>query len=354
MKKYILFFLTFTFFYTFSQQPATPSAKIENGLTQKQQLVESSLVKNLPFKSIGPTVMSGRVTALEVNPNNPLEFYVSYASGGVWHTNNNGTSFNPIIDNSPTQNVGSLAVDWKHKTIWVGTGEVNSSRSSYAGIGLLKSTDQGKTWQNMGLRDSHHISSILLNPDDQNDIVVGVVGHLYSTNDSRGVYKTMDGGKTWNKTLFVNNQSGIIEIAVDPNNFNLMYASSWDKDRKAWNFRGSGEGSAIFKSIDAGNTWTKVSGEGSGFPSGEGVGRIGLAIYDENTVYAIHDNQFRRKEDSKEKDKNKEELKKDDFKEMTNSKFLALDNKKLKIFLKSNRFPKKYIGFRSSIKSLRS
>ena len=342
MKNYLLFFLTLTIFYAFSQQPATPSAKIENGLTQKQQLVESSLVKNLPFKSIGPTIMSGRVTALAVNPNNPLEFYVSYASGGVWHTNNNGTSFNPIIDNSPTQNVGSLAVDWKHKTIWVGTGEVNSSRSSYAGIGLLKSTDQGKTWQNIGLRDSHHISSIILNPDDQNDIVVGVVGHLYSTNDSRGVYKTWDGGKTWNKTLFVNNQSGIIEIAVDPNNFNLMYASSWDKDRKAWNFRGSGEGSAIFKSIDAGNTWTKVSGEGSGFPSGEGVGRIGLAIYDENTVYAIHDNQFRRKEDSKEKDKSKKELTKDDFKEMTNSKFLALDDKKLKIFLKSNSFPKKY------------
>ncbi len=340
MKKFFLAFLALISYLSFSQQPATSPLEIENGLKQKQQLLDISLVKNLPFKSIGPTIMSGRVTAIEVNPMNPIEFYISYASGGVWYSNNNGTSFTPILDNSPTQDVGSLAVDWSTKTIWVGTGEVNSSRSSYAGIGLLRSTDQGETWVNMGLRDSHHISIILINPNNSDEIVVGVVGHLYSKNDERGVFKTSDGGKTWNKTLFVNDQTGIIEVTVDPNNYNLMYASSWDKDRKAWNFRGSGEGSAIYKSTDAGTTWTKVSGEDSGFPTGEGVGRIGVAIYDENTVYAIHDNQFRRKEDSD--DKKKEDLTKEDFKSMTASQFLELDDKKLNKYLKSNRFPKKY------------
>ena len=340
MKNYLILFFSILNFAAFSQQPATSSTDLEDGLKQKQQLTENSLVKNLPFKNIGPTIMSGRVTAIEVNPENPIEFYISYASGGVWYSNNNGTSFTPILDNSPTQDVGSLAVDWKTKTIWVGTGEVNASRSSYAGIGLLKSTDQGETWENMGLLDSHHISSILINPTNSNEIVVGVIGHLYSTNDERGVFKTLDGGKTWNKTLFVNNQTGIIEVVVAPNNFNLMFASSWDKDRKAWNFRGSGGGSAIYKSIDAGQTWTHVSGKGSGFPTGEGVGRIGLAIFDENTVYAIHDNQSRRKEESK-KDK-KEGLSKEDFKTMTLAELLALDDKKLTKYLKSNRFPKKY------------
>ncbi len=340
MKNYLILLLSLIYITAFSQQPATSSIDIENGLKQKQQLSENSLVKNLPFKNIGPTIMSGRVTAIAVNPNNPIEFYISYASGGVWYTTNNGTSFTPILDNYHTQNVGSLAIDWKTKTIWVGTGEVNASRSSYAGIGLLKSTDQGKTWVNMGLKDSHHISAIHINPKNSNELVVGVVGHLYSINDERGVFKTIDGGKTWNKTLFVNNQSGIIEVDVDPNNFNLMFASSWDKDRKAWNFRGSGEGSAIYKSTDAGTTWVNVSEKDSGFPMGEGVGRIGIAIYDENTVYAIHDNQARREVTSEEKEK--AGLTKEDFKKMTSSELLALEDKKLSKYLKSNNFLEKY------------
>lgn len=323
-----------------AQQPATSAMEVEKSLQQKAQLAQSSLVKNLPFKNIGPTIMSGRVVDFAVNPANPTEFYVGYASGGVWHTKNNGTTFTPILDRSPTQNVGSLAVDWKSRTIWVGTGEVNASRSSYAGIGLLQSKDNGKTWKNMGLQDSHHISKIIINPDNSDEVVVAAVGHLYSTNSERGVFKTMDGGNTWIKTLFVNDQSGIIEMDADPNNFNLMYASSWDKDRKAWNFRGSGEGSAIYKSKDAGTTWTKVSGVGSGFPSGEGVGRIGLAVFDENTVYAVHDNQFRR-EDSAIQDKN-DDLSKEQFKTMTSSQFLALDDKKLNAYLKNNGFQEKY------------
>lgn len=327
-------------FFSFSQQPATPAISIQNGLQQKSELAQNSTVKNLAFKSIGPTIMSGRVVDFAVNPNNPTEFYVGYASGGLWHTNNNGTSFTPVMDSSPTQNVGCVAVDWKNGTIWVGTGEVNASRSSYAGIGLLKSDDKGKTWQNVGLIDSHHISSILINPANPNEVIVGAVGHLYSTNDERGVFKTTDGGKTWSKTLFINNQTGIIEISANPKNFNTMYAAAWDKDRKAWHFEGSGEGSGVYKSTDAGSTWTKISTENSGLPIGKGMGRMGTAVVDENTVYLIVDNQFHRKEDAKKVES--DILNKEDFKKMDVAAFLALDDKKLNEFLKMNGFQEKY------------
>ncbi|TDI73004.1 MAG: glycosyl hydrolase, partial [Bacteroidetes bacterium] len=174
MKNRILLVFSFIACISFAQQPATLAVLVEQGLNQKAQLANNSIVKNLPFKSIGPTVMSGRVVDFAVNPSNPIEFYVGYASGGVWYTKNNGTSFSPIFDSSPTQNVGSLAVDWDARTIWVGTGEVNSSRSSYSGIGLLKSTDDGKTWQNMGLKDSHHISKIIINPNNPSEVLVSV------------------------------------------------------------------------------------------------------------------------------------------------------------------------------------
>lgn len=339
MKKLFSICILFISAILFAQQPATSVAEVEKVISNKQQLAQNSLVKNLPFRSIGPTVMSGRVTDIAVNPLNPTEFYVGYASGGVWHTKNNGTSFEPILDSSPTQNVGALAVDWKSRTIWVGTGEVNASRSSYAGIGLLMSSDNGKSWVNMGLKDSHHIAKILINPNNSNEIIVGVTGHLYSENDERGVFKSFDGGKTWNKTLFINGRTGIIEMDVHPNNFNVMYASSWEKDRKAWNFKGNGAGSAIYKSLDAGNTWTKVTTEASGFPTGDGVGRIGLAVVDENTVYAIHDNQFFREKENEDKD---EGLSKDDFKQMSKDTFLNIEDKKLEGFLRSNRFQEKY------------
>jgi photosystem II stability/assembly factor-like uncharacterized protein len=309
-------------------------------LQQKATLTQNSTVKNIEFTNIGPTIMSGRVVDLDVNPNNTTEFYVAYASGGLWYTQNNGTTFEPVLDSSPTQNIGDIAVDWKSKTIWVGTGENNSSRSSYAGIGILKSTDNGKNWENMGLLDSHHISRIVINPNNGNEVVVAVLGHLYSPNAERGIFKTTDGGKTWNKTLFVNADAGIVDLAVAPNNFKVQYASSWERDRKAWNFVGNGINSAIYKSTDAGQTWKKVS-EKSGFPEGDGVGRIGLAVYDAETVYAFHDSQFRR-EDKKKKDSDSKALTKDDFKTMSSEKFLSLTDKELNTYLKTNGFQEKY------------
>lgn len=321
-----------------AQTPTTPDG-IQQSLTKKAQMMETSLVKNVKFTNIGPTVMSGRIADIAVNPNNPTEFYAGYASGGLWYTNNNGTTFTPVLDNAPTQNIGDIAVDWNSGTIWVGTGEKNSSRSSYAGIGMLKSTDQGKTWQNMGLLDSHHVSRILINPKNSEEVIVGVIGHLYSSNAERGIFKTTDGGKTWSNSLFINENTGIIDIAVAPENFNTMYAASWERDRKAWNFTGNGTNSAIYKSKDAGTTWTKISDE-SGFPTGNGVGRIGLAVFNENTVYALHDSQFRRTE------KNNKvaalNLTKKEFENLSTADVLALRTKTLDSYLKTYGFQEKF------------
>lgn len=340
MKQFLklsIFLLSLT---VFAQQPATSSDEVKKSLELKEKLTSSSIIKNLPFTNIGPTVMSGRVADLDVNPDNPAEFYVGYASGGLWYTNNNGTTFTPVMDNSPTQNIGDIAVDWKNGTIWVGTGEKNSSRSSYAGIGMMKSTNQGKSWTHLGLSDSHHISRIVINPNNPNEVVVGVIGHLYSPNSERGIFKTVDGGKSWRKTLFINDDTGIIDVAAAPENPNILYAASWERERKAWNFDGDGKHSAIYKSIDGGDSWSMISNN-NGFRNGDGVGRIGLAVYDANKVYVLHDSQFRRKPSSKKKSKT-DALTKDDFKNMSIDAFLNLSETRLNAYLKTNGFQEKY------------
>ena len=341
MKIKILPYLICIFFIysAKAQQPATPGSALQTATETRAQMAKSSLVKNVPFKNIGPTIMSGRVVDLAVNPEKPSEFYVGYASGGVWHTANNGTSFTPVLDSAATQSVGKIAVDWATGTIWVGTGENNASRSSYAGIGILKSTDGGKTWQNKGLVDAQHFGAISINPNNPDELVVGVIGHLYSPNEERGVYKTTDGGDTWEKTLFISDEAGIIDLVRAPDDPNTLFASAWQKNRKAWNFDGSGKDSGIYKSTDGGGTWKLVSTKGSGFPTGGGVGRIGLDAFDAKTIYAVLDNQAHRKATKEEK---KEGLKKEDFKEMTMDAFLGLDDKTLDAFLRENNFQEKY------------
>jgi len=333
LRSVTLFFLATL---SISAQQNTSSAKsVQDALIQKQNLTQKSIVKNLEFTNIGPTIMSGRVVDIDVNPNDTNEFYVGYASGGLWYTNNNGTTFTPVMDNSPTQNVGDIAIDWKNGTIWVGTGESNSSRSSYPGIGILKSTDKGKTWQHVGLSDSHHIGRIIINKNNPDEVVIGVIGHLYSKNKERGVYKTTDGGKTWKNTLFINDMTGVIDISVSPTNPNVLFAASWERMRKSWDFDGDGNGSAIYKSTDAGSSWKKLTVNGKGFPVGTGVGRIGLAAFNDNVVYAFLDNQFRRAAKPKKKGSG---IQKDDFKTMSVSNFMKLENKQLNSYLRSNRF----------------
>ena len=342
-SRFLLIILFFSFLLNVqAQQPATSETALQETLTLKEQMLENSLVKNIPFKNIGPTIMSGRVVDIEVNPENSTEFYVAYATGGVWHTVNNGNTFESVFDSAPTQNVGDIGVNWKENIIWAGTGETISSRSSYAGIGILKSTDGGKTWQQKGLLDAHHISDIVLDATNPDVAVVGALGHLYSPNEQRGIFKTTDGGDTWDKKLYIGDETGIICLAEAPDNPKVMYATAWERERMAWDFRGSGENSGIYKSTDAGDSWELVT-TGNGFPQGEGVGRIGVAVVDENTIYAIHDSQFIR-EESKEKNEEKgdESLKPEAFKTMTKAAFLALDEESLSDYLRDNRFPMQY------------
>ena len=318
---------------------ATSATERWEGYQKRLEIEKNSLVKNVPFKNVGPTVMSGRVVDLAVDPNDPSHFYVAYASGSLWETKNNGTSFEPLFDNQIVMTIGDIAVDWNNNILYVGTGENNSSRSSYSGYGIYKSSDNGATWEHLGLEETHHIGRIIVHPTDPNTVWVGSLGHLYSENPERGIYKTSDGGKTWTKTLFVNNRTGIIDLVMHESNPNILVAAAWEKDRKAWDFTEAGPGTAIYRSEDAGETWAEID-DNSGFPDTDGTGRIGLAIApsDPNVLYAILDNQDRREKE----DDEKEGLNKDQFRSMTNDAFLELENKDINEFLDASRFPRKY------------
>ncbi|MCC7505851.1 MAG: glycosyl hydrolase [Saprospiraceae bacterium] len=327
----------------FSQQPSpTPSEIRLKGFEQRKSLIDNSLIGQLPAANIGPSVFSCRVTDLDVNPADPTEMYVAYASGGLWHSANNGTTFTPVFDREAAMTIGDIAVDWANKVIWVGTGENNSSRSSYAGTGMYRSADGGKTWEWRGLPESHHIGRIVLHPNQPDVLWVAVLGHLYSPNPERGVYKTTDGGKTWSRSLFVDENSGAIDLCIDPNDANTLYAASWQRERRAWNFSGAGEGSGIWKSTDGGSNWQRLNTPASGFPTGPNVGRIGLCAGSsggKTVLYASLDNQQPK---PKKEEKKEDVLTKDDLRAISKADFLKLSDTKLGAFLKDNGFPEKY------------
>jgi hypothetical protein len=220
LKTILFLFCCFSAVLTSAQVKPTAAADRLKVRDQRKLLEQRSLFKDIPFRNIGPTVMSGRVVDLEVNPEDPTEFYVAYASGGLWYTKNNGQSFEPIFDSLDVITIGDIAVFWdgspaSSRTVWVGTGEVNSSRSSYAGDGVYKTSNHGKTWEYLGLPESHHIGKILLHPNDKNTAWVGAMGHLYSANKERGVFKTTDGGKTWKHTLYIDDNTGVVEMEIN-------------------------------------------------------------------------------------------------------------------------------------------
>ncbi len=302
-------------------------------------------IQSIKFRNVGPSVMSGRVTSLSVNPNNTNEFYVAYASGGLFYTNNNGQSFAPVFDKEATLTIGAIAVNWQDKVVWIGTGEVNSSRSSYAGLGIYKSTDSCKSWQHMGLIESQHIGSIILHPKNKEIAYVASLGALYTNGGMPGLFKTIDGGKSWQALNLNNNNNGVVQLKMDPVNENVLYACTWDRSRKAWNFEGNGLGSAIYKSIDAGISWQLITGGTTGFPKDSGVGRIGIAISPSNTnvLYALLDNQNRQTQKKESK-----VLTALTLKSMTDNEFLNTDEVKLNEYLKNNGYEETYTA--SSLK----
>lgn len=325
----------------FAQVSPTSGAERMKVTEQRRFLEARSVINDIQFRNIGPSIMSGRVVDLDANPDDPTEFYVAYASGGLWHTTNNGQSFVPIMDSIDVLFIGDIAVNWKTRAIWVGTGEVNSSRSSYAGIGIYRTLNNGKTWEWLGLPESHHIGKIQLHPSDQNTAWVAVLGHLYSPNKDRGVFKTTDGGKTWKHTLFIDENTGCVDLDINPANPNEVYAGMWYRTRRAWKFEESGKTSGIYKSTDAGETWKLVSGPGSGFMTGEKIGRIGLAVYprDPRIVYAIVDNNTPKPDTAK---KNDSLYQKEDFRNISKEEFALLRSNWLDTFLRKNGFPRKY------------
>jgi photosystem II stability/assembly factor-like uncharacterized protein len=326
----------------FAQIKPTSADERLKSFERKKQLAAATSFKT-SFKNIGPAAMSGRVVDVDVNPADPTEFYVAYATGGLWHTVNNGQSFLPIFDNDNVIGLGDVAIHWPSKTIWLGTGEANSSRSSYSGIGVFKSTDNGKNWAYLGLPESHHIGEIIVHPTDPNTVWVAALGHLYTPNKERGVYKTSDGGKSWKQTLYVDENTGAVEMDINPQNPNELYAAMWYKTRKAWNFEESGKTSGIYKSTDGGNKWSLVTGGSSGFPQTSGTGRIGMVVSYQNTnvVYAVLDNQDHMPDTATKKvDSTSYVLR--DFEKLDKQQFANLDSKRLDTFLKKNRMTPKY------------
>lgn len=270
----------------FSQPKAPDKAKLVPGLGINQ------ILSNIRYRSIGPTRESGRFVDIAVPLQQPHVFYAAAASGGLWKTTNNGQTFEPIFDNEKVFSIGDIAVAPSNPDIlWVGTGEANNSRSSYWGDGVYKSVDGGKTWTNMGLKESHHIGRVVIHPTNPDVVYVAALGHLYTENPERGLYKTADGGKTWTKVLEVvidGRYVGAVDVVINPKNPDVLYAATYDRLRKPWTYQIGGAGSGIYKTTDGGRSWTKLS---SGLPGGM-LGRIGLDIYPKNPniVYAVIEN----------------------------------------------------------------
>jgi photosystem II stability/assembly factor-like uncharacterized protein len=240
----------------------------------------------LEWRELGPTIMSGRVSDLAVVESDPSTFYVGTASGGVWKTVNAGITFEEVFRDETTASIGDVTIAPSNpNVVWVGTGEPQNRQSSPWGDGVYRSVDGGRNWTRLGLEATHHIARIEVHPRDPDIAYVAAVGHLWGGNPERGVYKTTDGGRTWERVLYVDENTGAIDLAMDPNDPRTLFAAMYQRQRRAWGFNGGGPGSGIYRTSDAGATWTELT---EGLPEGD-KGRIGLDVYrrDGNFVCAI-------------------------------------------------------------------
>lgn len=265
------------------QRPAAPTG----AQAQDSSRLRAGSFSGLRFRSIGPALASGRVGDIAIHPRHKSTWYVAVHSGGVWKTVNGGTTWTPIFDNQPSYSIGALAVDPERPlTVWVGTGENNSQRSVGYGDGIYKSTDGGRNWTSAGLKDSYHIGRVVIDPRNTDVVFASAMGSMWSPGGDRGVYQSLDGGKTWTQVLKPDNEwTGAYDLAINPANPEVMLATTYQRGRRQWGFIDGGPGSALYRSTDRGATWAKVS---RGLPSGE-LGKIGIAISpaDPNVAYAI-------------------------------------------------------------------
>ncbi|WP_299526449.1 sialidase family protein [uncultured Lutibacter sp.] len=252
------------------------------------QQLDLEKLKNLNPRSIGPAGMSGRVTAIDVVTNEPDIIYIGTASGGLWKSESGGIDWKPIFDDQAVASIGSVAIQQSNPdVIWAGTGEGNPRNSLTGGYGLYKSLDAGQTWKLVGLEKTRNIHKIIIDKDNPNTVYVGAIGSPWGEHPERGVFKTTDGGKTWTKSLFVNNKTGCADLVVDPSNPNKLIAAMWEHQRKPWTFNSGGEGSGMYITYDGGENWKKLTDK-DGLPEGN-LGRIGIAISQSNPkfIYAL-------------------------------------------------------------------
>lgn len=260
-----------------------PSSVMAQGASPVK--VDSAMFGAIEARSIGPARMSGRISAVDGVAREPDTIYVGSASGGVWKTTNGGTTFKPVFDKH-TQSIGAVAVDQSNpSTVWVGTGESWVRNSVSVGTGVYKTTDGGENWQFVGLPESERIGKIVIDPRNPDTVYVAALGHLWSGNEERGLYKTTDGGKSWERVLYVDKDTGCADVAIDPQEPSILYAAMWQFRRKGWSFSSGGPGSGLHKSTDGGKTWTKLV---KGLPEGT-MGRIAVAVAPTRpgTVYAV-------------------------------------------------------------------
>lgn len=254
------------------------------GYSQEKEktILDKTSLSGLSFREIGPALTSGRIVDLAINPKNHSEYYIASASGGVWKTNNNGVTFKALFDGEGSYSIGCVTIDPSNENIiWVGSGENNSQRSVAYGDGLYKSLDGGQSWTNVGLKSSEHIGMITVHPEFSNIVYVAAYGPVWSSGGDRGIYKTTDGGKSWELILNVSENTGFNEIHIDPRNPEVLYAAAHQRRRHVWTYVSGGPESAIYKSEDAGKTWNKLE---KGIPAGD-KGRIALSIHPANPDY---------------------------------------------------------------------
>ncbi len=245
-----------------------------------------ALLDDLPWRNVGPALMGGRIDDIECAPGKPNIVFVATATGGLFKSVNRGTTWESVFDAQPTLSIGDVAIaPSDENVVWVGTGESNNRQSSTWGNGVYKSTDGGKSWTWMGLEDTHHIARIVIHPRNPDVVYVAATGHLWGPNKERGLYKTIDGGKTWTNSLYINEDTGMTDVAIDPQHPDTLFAAAYQRRRAAYGFVGGGPSSALYKSADAGKTWTKLT---KGLPAGD-IGRIGVDVCRSkpNVVYAV-------------------------------------------------------------------